>query len=1197
MSGIIHRMNNIPVAGESSSLRFSQAVKALIGFLLLVFSAHFFASPAQAVTYAYRNDVFSYDTPSAAATSVTWHATGASPACTTYPQGDDDWADITFPAGFTFTFGGVSYTGARVYSNGMLVFGTDTSGYHRTYGNLTLPITTVANPTYAGCNSGVPVNLMAPYWTDIVAGTANATTGASVQYELLTDPVTGQQRFVISWVNVKLYGQAARYNFQVALYSSTAGLNGNFKYQYTTGSSTGSAATVGVQLTTADYTLYSYNQAFIDPTVGTAILWYPANQLAAKGAGYNFDEAAWVGSSGEIIDNSGNSQNATKVGAAASIAAGKVCRGGSFTGNTSNATIDAVATPIVPADIGSVDFWYYSTNKWNSADTMLFDATTVAARPFFLMKRSTGALRFAITDSAGVVRTAETSTAYTYAANTWHHVGVSWNLQPGTNQTVQRIFLDGVLVNTLTSTPYHSTTSGNIATLGTLYIGDNRTSGVTPSTGTPNGANGTIDEVNIYPIDINASQAAADMALTHSCAAVDHFHIMHGGELVNCNGSVANITIEAHDASHNLVSLAGTTMQMSTSTGHGTWSTVAGGSINTVNNTGGGTGNYTFSNESSVVIGLSDTFIESLNINVSSGSITEHSGSASSCVAQDYTYLSTCDTNLNFADSGFLYDVPNHVSEASQSITVSAVKIPGNSLNCVPTFRNATKAVTFTCAYTNPATGTLPVRVGGTALNAANSAVAACDVTGQPVSLTFNNNGVATTIVQYADVGNMTLNAKYSASGVNMIGTDTFISAPASFSFSGIPAGPVKAGNPFSATVSALNNAGAVTPNFGKESTAEGVTLTSTLVTPNPVTYPAASNPTPGNNVIAGTEFGAGGMVNDANGVATVNNLNWGEVGSITLKASLSSGSYLGSGLNATGTSATVGFIPDHFDTAVVPTAMVPMPCPTGLSCPPLYNGFVYSGQPFSEQVTAKNLADGTTNNYHSAYGLSHAVTLSAWDALGSVVTQNPGTGVLANSTLASTAFSNGVGLTNTQSYTFASSPTAPTDIFLRAVDAVDTTVTSRRAIPANSVEGGVKVLSGKIKISNAHGSELLPLPLTATVQYWNGTGWLTSTSDGITQFNTNLSTSGGNIVAAIVSGLGGGISVATPGVVTVASGMKTFTLNKPLLPGSVDISLNAPNYLLAGSNGAGINPSKAGRATFGVYKGANEFIYLRENY
>jgi len=415
------------------------------------------------------------------------------------------------------------------------------------------------------------------------------------------------------------------------------------------------------------------------------------------------------------------------------------------------------------------------------------------------------------------------------------------------------------------------------------------------------------------------------------------------------------------------------------------------------------------------------------------------------------------------------------------------------------------------------------------------------------------------------------------------------------------PAGPIKAGNPFSATITALNALGNTTPNFGKEASPgpAGVTLTSTLVAPV-----GGANPTPGNNVIPGSEFGAGGMVNDADGVATVNNLSWGEVGNISLLATLTN-TYgylgisttptldaLGNLLIATGTSATVGaFIPDHFDTAVVATATTPMPCPTGLSCPALYNGFVYSGQPFSLEVTAKNLAGGTTSNYHSAYGLSNDVTLSAWDALGSTVTPT-GSGSLASTTLASSAFSNGVGTTSTQAYTFATSPTAPTDIFLRAVDAVNTTVTSLRATPATSVEGGVKVVSGKVKTSNAHGSETLDLPMKTSIQYYDGTFWQTSLTDSVTSLTLSLSN--------YQRKTGGAWTTApSPASGQVVAGILSFILSAPTGggTGSVDVSISAPGYLLVGSNGAGVNPSQVGRATFGVYKGPSKFIYQREDY
>jgi hypothetical protein len=138
---------------------------------------------------------------------------------------------------------------------------------------------------------------------------------------------------------------------------------------------------------------------------------------------------------------------------------------------------------------------------------------------------------------------------------------------------------------------------------------------------------------------------------------------------------------------------------------------------------------------------------------------------------------------------------------------------------------------------------------------------------------------------------------------------------------------------------------------------------------------------------------------------------------------------------------------------------------------------------------------------------------------------------------------------------------------------------------------GRTEVRYGRLKLANAFGSELLSLPIVATVQYWDGAGYATSATDSATQFNTNLSGAGGNVQAdnfkpplAL-----GNLSVVAPGPVTFANGVKTFTLAAPNVAGSADLTIiNAPGYLL---------PGITGRATFGVYKGANEFIYLRENY
>lgn len=1194
----------------------------------------FAAGPLNAATYAYRADTFAYDTPTVTAANATWHSTNASPACTAYPLGDDDWADIAFPSGFTFTFGGVAYSSVRAYSNGMLAFPPDVSGFHRNYTPQALPIT--AGPgAYTGCVNAVPQNLMIAYWVDIIAGTATGITNANVKSELLTDGVTGQKRFVVTWNNVALYGNSAtRYSFQIALFESSAGVNGNFRYQYTTGSTTGLGATVGVQLTTADYTQYAYNQNFIDTAVGTAVLWYPANQLAGKSAEYRFDEGAWTGVAGEIKDTSGSLQNASRLGASANVAGGKLCRGATFTNNTSNSTIDAVATPIVPASLGSVDFWYKSNTAWNAAssDAMLLDASTVAARPFFLMKRATGALRFVATDSAGVVLTAETSSAYTYAANTWHHIAVSWSLKPGTNQTVMQIMLDGALVTTGSSTPFRTTSSGTIATLSTLYIGDNRTSGITPNTGSPNGANGTIDEVYVYAIDINATQAAADMALTRPvCTSLDHFHIIHGGSLVNCGSAVASITIEAHDVNHALFSLAGTTVNLSTSTAHGTWSNVASGSINSVNNLGNGAATYTFAGETSITLGLSNTFIESLNINLVSGTVTENSGAAATCSASDYTFGTTCDANLSFDGAGFRFvdtsgsNISNQVAgTASGTYFLQAVKsscaTPGScagvctalfpagtavsidlASECVnPTACKAGQAVTFTPGASAGTAGLIAANASG--------AVSASAGTYTAKSLTFNavtpnpTPAVPFTL-NYSDVGKIRLWARYTGGSSTISGSSaSFVSAPAKFAI-GAVTGPIKAGINFSTTVTAQNSAGATTPNFGNETTAETATLAFTKCQP---TGTGASNGT----------FGGAGAITLTNGVANLSNLNWSEAGNGDLTASLTGANYLGSGLTATGntgTSSTVcntgaapksgnvgAFVPDHFDTVVT------QGCSAG--------SFTYSGQPFTVQIKAMNGAATPviTQNYDgtatTSPNFARAVTLSDASATSG--------GALAGSGVVAASFSAGVSTTSAPVFGFTSAKTLPATIKIRAVDSDG--VSSLRAVAASSVEGTTEIRSGRVQLQNAYGSEYLALPVPVVLQYWNGS-WQKNTVDTCTSilgsqftwaFPAGTAPRLNNLAACesavTVSGTAPSYTVklGAPGagnagwadlalnLGAAATGSACTTVNAGTGYSGVATTANAPwlQYNWTGTVG---NPSA--RATFGVYK--NPLIYRRENY
>ncbi|MBA3058535.1 MAG: LamG domain-containing protein [Gammaproteobacteria bacterium] len=1210
--------------------QWDQWIRLLARFLAL-WACLMAGQSLHAQTYAYRNDVFAYDTPSGSASTVTWHTSGTSPACTGYPNGDDDWADVVFPSGFSFTFGGVNYSGVRVYSNGVLALGNDVSGFHRDYTSQSLPAP--ADGTYAGCPTAAPVNTMFAYWIDIVAGTANSTSGASVKYELLG--AAPNRRFVISWVNVKLYNTTTRYNFQVNLYESSAGLNGNFRYQYTSGSSNGSNATVGVQLSQSDYTQYSYNQQFIDTTNGTAILWYPANQLATKMAEYRFDESAWTGTTGQVKDTSGNNLDASRVGAAANVPDGKLCRGGSFTNNTSNSTIHAVATPIVPGNVGALDFWYYANKKWDTADTMLFDASAVANRPFFLMKRSTGALRFVVTDSAGNSVTAN-SPSKNFAANTWHHIGVAWSVRVGTNQTTVQIFLDGVLQN---GDPSRGTTNGSLPALNTIHIGDNRTSGVTPANGTGNGADGIIDEVYVYPIEISAPQVMADMNLTRpTCTTLDHFHIVHDGAVSNCS-SPASITIEAHDADHALFSLAGTSLNLATDLGRGTWSNVAGGAINSLTAIGVGTGSasYTFSGESSVTFGLSHNLSEALNINVGSGGITEYTGTAATCVADDFTFPGgACDVSRTFvcakpfgfncmesgaaALSGHLY---TKLAGTAFSVDVVALKDADSD-----GIADAVEA-----AYASDADKSVTVELvegsGATACSARAAISPAVSQTltfskvNQPTELGRKSTAAMTVGNAYADLRCRVTDANQSPSIVGC-SSDSFAVRPPQLTVTA----PVLSNATLTGDPKAV--AGADFTLDAASGVASGYTGTPVLNTTQVQDHANAA-------IAAGTLSGAFSAGNGTKASGAV--FKYLDVGNIKLLAdavldsgftvvdqigdcvadstanTLTGGKY---GCNiGSAASATMGrWHPSHY--SFVGT-LTPACGPGGMTYMDQDAlGVALTLKAHASTGATASASDPVVSRYTTGYTNLAPVTISGDNGGTPVAVTRLGSPVFP--AMPSTAsWSAGLfQINNTFAFSKLGAPDGAYDLFKLKAALADPDGSTLIGLPAAQETNTSKIRYGRVQLQNAYGSEYLALPVPLTLQYWNG-NWQKNTLDTCTSLQANQfawsspagsATRPNNLAAcesaATVAGVSPNytVTLSAPGVnnagwadlslnlAATAVGSTCTTANAGTGNSGLASTVNAP-WLQYNWTGALGNPKA--RATFGVFK--SPLIYRRENY
>lgn len=487
---------------------------------------------------------------------------------------------------------------------------------------------------------------------------------------------------------------------------------------------------------------------------------------------------------------------------------------------------------------------------------------------------------------------------------------------------------------------------------------------------------------------------------------------------------------------------------------------------------------------------------------------------------------------ITMASSALYFNVPNHVSEVAQSVTISAVRSSDNAAVCTPAFANVSKDVKLKCSHSNPSTGTMPVRVNNTALNAGATTASACDATGQTLSLGFNASGVATVSVQYADVGLMGMTASYTGAGtdagLSMTASDTFIVVPASFGIDVLTATPIKAGSDFSVKVTARNNGNTATPNFGKETAPESVRLSWAKYQPT------------GTGAVAGTFTGTGispsaALGGFASGMATASDMKWTEVGSGDLSATLTSGSYLGSGLTVAGSSGGAGgvgpFMPHHFDVAVTQACSA---------------AFTYSGQPFTATVTARNAAGAKTLNYDgsaaTAPHFAKAVTLSA--------ASNGGTGSFSNATGAVADFTSGVGTLSTAAFTFTNKLTAPTSVTVRATD-------TDGASSSGGTEGALALRSGRLRVSNAFGSEKQALLVPVQVQYWSGGAWVLNSADSCT-----------SIPAAAVVRAGyldhkGDTSTSwstTPSAVTITGGNGILTLSAPSVSGStgsVDFAFN----------------------------------------
>ncbi len=431
-----------------------------------------------------------------------------------------------------------------------------------------------------------------------------------------------------------------------------------------------------------------------------------------------------------------------------------------------------------------------------------------------------------------------------------------------------------------------------------------------------------------------------------------------------------------------------------------------------------------------------------------------------------------------------------------------------------------------------------------------------------------------------------------------------------------------KAGQPFSIAATALNAAGAATSNY---SGAPAASLTACVL--------------PG----AGCTLGAlaTGTWSAASGTVTTDGASYSEVGAVAMKLADASFAAVDASDGSTAAEMTIEsaavnvgrFVPDHFELTPLITPEPKFKTFNDTTC--LTRSFTYVGQPFGyltlpeATITAKNAAGATTTNYSGTLW-----KLAASDATQTYadadVSRTLDTGLVGTPVL--TEAGSGVGtLKANAADVVAYVRTTPVAPFMSAITlsmsvrdstengepgngVIDTVIPAQFLNIAFDVVPGNEIRFGQLVLSNAHGSELLKLPVPIETRFWNGSGFALNTADFCTQLAAaNVSLAGWkrdlNACETSVSLSGrfnggrGNLRFSAPGAGNTGSVDLTLQLGASAsgsgcVAGGAAPAVAASQSWLQGRGSSGAyDQDPSARASFGLYRGSKSLIYLREMY
>ncbi|ENM5906325.1 MSHA biogenesis protein MshQ [Vibrio mimicus] len=591
---------------------------------------------------------------------------------------------------------------------------------------------------------------------------------------------------------------------------------------------------------------------------------------------------------------------------------------------------------------------------------------------------------------------------------------------------------------------------------------------------------------------------------------------------------------------------------------------------------------------------------------------------------------STANCTVNFADSGFIVDVPHAYANQTVTGSIKAVRKDNASQQCLPSFQNVQKPVSFWSDYLTPNSGdagfsAYTVSVNGTGIGqAANVAT--------PLNLSFNQNGEANFTVAYRDAGSLALNARFTGSGneqdLRLEGQGTFIRVPRAL---------VLSAKNFYSSDGKCPSADLSCAVFARADEAFELNIHAVVAEPNEdndftnnlTAYNYQQQNIALQHSLVQPATGVAGDLDAESyhhelGATTTVRQKVSEVGVFDFSL-VAPSSYLGLNLAAANlpiavvSTGSIGrFIPAYFAVSPMSNVTLDAACKTG-------NAFSYLGQPFGYTnspglyLQPKSANDADTKNYLIEPWWRYT---NQWDGRTYSDTVN-GVGLGFTNTLAfpvSRQATSNSGIVLSGESVWYEKPLQPKAVFnsefdlvLNASNLMDQDNVCYRQNATSDCQGftftqidrTMPLYWGKLVIQDVYGPETQPLEQPIYIEHYTSNGFIRTTDDSCTSLPSisnfalqstdyDVTTTGVPVPPQVLAGL-------TSSNLSQGKSAIRFSAPGAGITGYIDSILNLNTHdlmwLAEDKNGDGsFDQTTQGRAQFGLYRGSDRVIWWRES-